>query len=246
MKYFFDAALLPSEQRMEYDCSLVVDLLRASTQITAFFENGGTRLIPCMNEEDAVKVKERLSCGWKLMGERGGLMIPGFDFGNSPLEIIRLGSPSKAIMTTSNGTRAILGAAENCGNVLVACARNAEAVSWDAVCRSRRICVVAAGHQGRFSIEDTVCAGMLIEKMLKMAPSLGGTEMELSDSAIAAVALWHRLGPDLEAICLESEHGLNLRELGFTDDILFCAETDSTAVIPYLTTQEGYPILVSR
>ena len=84
---------------------------------------------------------------------------------------------------------------------------------------------------------------MLVEKMLRLAPSAGATEMELSDSAIAAVALWHRLGPDLEAVCLESEHGLDLRRLGFTEDIILCAERDVSAVVPRLTSPEGYPLL---
>jgi 2-phosphosulfolactate phosphatase len=41
MKYIFDFAFLPAEQLKAHDCRLVVDLLRASTQITTFFDAGG-------------------------------------------------------------------------------------------------------------------------------------------------------------------------------------------------------------
>lgn len=232
MKYLFDAVLLSSEKMDKHDCRLVVDLLRASTQITTFFDCGGSSLIPCTGKEEALILKEELGPDWMLMGEIGGIMIPGFDYGNSPLEIIKRGAPQNALITTSNGTKALLAAADGCPEVRVACARNAEAAAWDAVCSGRVICVVASGRNGKFSMEDTVCAGMIIEKMLVMAPSNGGTEMELTDSAITSMALWHHFGPDLVSVCMESEHGKILQELGFTEDIFFCGDKDSSASVP--------------
>ncbi len=177
-------------------CRLVVDLLRASTQITTFFDCGGGSLIPCAGKEEALRIKEEMGPDWILMGEIGGIMIPGFDFGNSPVEITRRGAPENAVITTSNGTKTLLAAAQDCPEVRVACARNAEAAAWDAICSGKHICVVASGRNGRFSLEDTVCAGMIIEKMLALAPSNGGTEMELTDGAITAMALWHHFGPE--------------------------------------------------
>ena len=233
MKYLFDAVLVPSEMMDMHDCRLVVDLLRASTQITTFFEYGGSTLMPCTDSEEAFRMKAEAGPGWMLMGERGGVMIPGFDYGNSPLELTRRGAPENAIMTTSNGTKALLAAASDCPEVRVACAINAEAAAWDALCSGRRICTVASGRNGKFSIEDAVCAGMIIEKMLALAPSNGGTEMELTDGAITAMALWHHFGPDLVYLCMESEHGKILQKLGFSEDIFYCGEIDSSAVVPY-------------
>lgn len=245
MKYLFDAVLVPSETMDTHDCRLVVDLLRASTQMTTFFEYGGSKLIPCADSDEAFRMKAEAGPGWMLMGERGGVMVPGFDYGNSPLELTRRGAPENAIMTTSNGTKALLAAASGCPEVRIACARNAEAAAWDALCSGRRICTVASGRNGKFSIEDAVCSGMIIEKMLALAPSNGGTEMELTDGALTAMALWHHFGPDLASLCMESEHGRILQELGFGEDIFFCAEIDSSAIVPYYRRGEKYGSIAS-
>lgn len=246
MKYIFDVAFLPSESLKQHDCRLVLDLLRASTQVTTFFDAGGEILLPVKEVDTAREMKESLGGDWMLMGERGGLPAPGFDFGNSPLELAEKGAPERAIITTSNGTKAIMRAAEDCTEVRIACARNAEAVCWDAICSGRRIGIVAAGRNGEFSMEDTVCAGMLVEKLLALAPSNGGTEMELTDGAVSAMALWHHFGPDVASVCMDSEHGRILQGLNFTEDILFCAETDKTATVPKLTFFNGVAAIVGR
>lgn len=223
-----------------------MDLLRASTQIVTFFDSGGTVLIPAAEVESAFELKALLGEEWRLMGERGGLTVPGFDYGNSPLELVAKKAPEKAVITTSNGTKAIMLAAADCGKVLVGSARNAEAVAWDAICEGFSIGIIASGRNGEFSMEDTVCAGMLIEKLLVLAPKNGATEMELTDGAIAAAALWGHFRSDLTAICLESEHGRVLQGLGFTDDVLFCCELDASAVVPRLSFQYGAMAIIMR
>src|SRR5882672_4725588 len=68
----------------------VIDVLRASTSITAALANGARAVIP-MESSDAVvtraKAFERSDV--KLAGERKMLAIPGFDLGNSPREFTR-------------------------------------------------------------------------------------------------------------------------------------------------------------
>ena len=112
MKYTFDVAFLPCEALKKHDARIVVDLLRATTQITTFFDMGGEVLVPVTEVDEAFAMKEKLGEDWKIMGERGGLPAPGFDFGNSPLELQAAGAPEHAIITTSNGTRAIMRARE--------------------------------------------------------------------------------------------------------------------------------------
>ena len=152
MKYLFDVAFLPSEKLKEHDCRLVVDLLRASTQITTFFDIGGEVLLPATEVAAAMELKDQLGSDWKLMGERGGLIVPGFDFGNSPLELSQNGGAQNAIITTSNGTSALMRAASDCAEVRVACARNAEAAAWEAICVGTKVGIIAAGRNGEFSM----------------------------------------------------------------------------------------------
>ncbi|EHL69816.1 2-phosphosulfolactate phosphatase [Cloacibacillus evryensis] len=246
MKYIFDVAFLPSEVLKEHDVRVVVDLLRATTQITTFFDGGGNVLVPLRDVDEAFRMKERLGEEWKIMGERGGLPAPGFDFGNSPLELLDAGVPEFAIITTSNGTRALMRAADGCRRVLAGCARNAEAVCWDAICSGKNIGIVCAGRNGEFSLEDTVCAGMLVEKLLALAPANGAEEMELTDGAMSAMALWHSFGPDITAVCQESTHGKILSGLGFDNDLFFCGEVDASSTVPVLKDVDGVPALVGR
>ena len=208
MKYTFDVAFLPCEALKKHDARIVVDLLRATTQITTFFDMGGEVLVPVTEVDEAFAMKEKLGEDWKIMGERGGLPAPGFDFGNSPLELQAAGAPEHAIITTSNGTRAIMRAVKDCAHVIAGCARNAEAAAWDALCAGPSVGIICAGRNGEFSLEDTICAGMLVEKLLALAPSNGAEEMELTDGAMAAMSLWQSMGPDITAVCQASTHGV--------------------------------------
>ena len=239
MKYTFDFSFLPGESLRSHDCRIVVDLLRASSQIVTFFDCGGEVLLPIGGVREAFELRDTLGDEWKLMGERGGRAPEGFDIGNSPSVLKATGAPAKAIMTTSNGTRTIARAAADCKQVLVGCARNAEAVAWDALCRGADIGIIASGRNGGFSMEDTVCAGMLTELLLALAPKNGAESIELTDGAIAASALWRYFGRDLEAVSMESEHGRNLQELGFAADIRFCCEAGASAVVPRISLQNG-------
>ena len=246
MKYIFDTAFLPSEQLKEHDTCIVVDLLRASTMITSFFDGGGSVLVPVSKVEDAFAMREKLGPDWKIMGERGGKRVEGFDFGNSPTELLAGVVPEFAVISTSNGTKAIERAARNCPHVLAGCVRNAEAVCWDALCSGERIGIICSGRNGEFSLEDAVCAGFLIEKLLALAPSNGGESMELTDGAMTAMALWHQFGPDLTAVCMESEHGRILTELGFENDLFFCTEPDTSSTVPVLKNIDGVNAIVGR
>ncbi|MDO4987776.1 MAG: 2-phosphosulfolactate phosphatase [Synergistes sp.] len=246
MKYVFDVAFLPSEKLKEHEVRIVVDLLRASTQITTFFDCGGSVLLPVKELKEAADLRDKLSGDWKVMGERGGVKPEDFDFGNSPVELMQSGAPDNAIITTSNGTNAILSAVSGCERVVVGCARNAESVCWDAICSGKNIGIICAGQNGEFSLEDSVCAGMMIEKLLALAPSNGADEMELTDGGMSALALWHSMGPCISEVCSQSAHGKTLSELGFDNDIFFCGEIDESSTVPLLTEKYGMYAIIGR
>ena len=93
------------------------------------------------------------------------------------------------------------------------------------------ICAGRANTIGNFSLEDAVCAGMMIQNLLK-AESL---EVELSDSAKAAHALSKTFGRSILKMLKTSEHGKYLIEIGFAEDLKICAQVDSVPVLPILT-----------
>ena len=167
MKYTFDVAFLPCEALKKHDARIVVDLLRATTQITTFFDMGGEVLVPVTEVDEAFAMKEKLGEDWKIMGERGGLPAPGFDFGNSPLELQAAGAPEHAIITTSNGTRAIMRAVKDCAHVIAGCARNAEAAAWDAgrdYMRGAQRRIFARGHNLRRDARREAAGARALER----------------------------------------------------------------------------------
>lgn len=88
--------------------AVVIDVFRAFTTEAYLFANGADKIIPVLCLEEAYKIKSE-NPDYILVGERGGLKPEGFDFGNSPTEILDVDFTGKTIIhTTSNGTKGLL------------------------------------------------------------------------------------------------------------------------------------------
>ena len=90
------------------------------------------------------------------------------------------------------------------------------------------ICAGRLNSIGNFSLEDAVCAGMMINKLMKNE----SLDLNLSDSAKAPHALYKSFGRSILKMLKTSEHGKFLIEIGFTDDLKICAAVDSVPVLP--------------
>jgi len=202
--------------------AIVVDVVRATSTIVQALASGYRRVHCCAEVEEALELRARLGKG-VLAGERNAVEIPGFDLGNSPREFVDpLGET--LILTTTNGTRAILVAAESAETVLVGSLLNLAAVAA-AAREGGDVEVVCAGLRGRFTIDDAYCAG-------RIAELVGG---QRSDAAEAAVRLARSFPSALDGIGA-SENPEHAR-LG--EDIAFCARESVLDVVPQLATREG-------
>lgn len=239
-----DAVLSPGEELPEADSWLVIDILRATTTMDAFFSGGGEVLYPCPSIEEAVALRERLSGSGRqplLMGERNALPPPGFDLGNSPLELLEFG-PSKrpeAVMATTNGTRALLKAARSGRPVRPACARNARAAAGAAREDGGAIGILCAGLKGRSALDDAACAGLLVEMLLAQG------EAELRDGAQMALEIW-RSCPDMESRLRQSVHGQRLMALGFEKDLVFAAAVNLSETLSLIGRTESGDLVIRR
>src|SRR5262249_50719511 len=151
--------------------ALVVDVFRATSMVVAAFGAGCARVIPVASEAAARERAAALAPEPVLLaGERGGDPIEGFDLGNSPLDCTpeRVGGRT-LVLTTTNGTRAMLKAGEAAAAALAALTNVAAAAQW-AVNHRRDVTVLCAGEQGRFSLEDTGCAGLLVAGLPRGSP----------------------------------------------------------------------------
>ena len=228
-----DVALLPNivnHQLATGSVALVIDVLRASSTILTAVSNGAKQVIPVIEPEEAKEMAKRFPAGEVLLcGEREGNKIPGFDLGNSPLEFTQETVAGKTlIMSTTNGTKACH-SAQNAGSVYIGCFLNLTAVSDAAKQTNENILIITSGKEGRFSLEDTVCAGALVEKL---NAEKGYT---ITDSARVAQILYTIYRSNLRQMFATCEHGVYLASLGYTQDLDYCAQLDSYKLVPKFT-----------
>lgn len=210
---------------------VAIDVLRASTSITTALMNGAREVIPVVTVEAAVKLASNLAADVVLLaGERNARMIDGFHLGNSPLAYVAESVKGKIIVFSStNGALAL--AKGRLAKELAVCSfvNISEVVSFVSQ-PARDFTIICAGTNGAFSLEDAVCAGMLIHGVRK----LGVGDMTLSDSSLAAMTLYNSLGKDLLIILRMGEHGRFLEEIGYGEDVRYCAGIDTVPVLPVL------------
>ncbi|MFQ6110433.1 MAG: 2-phosphosulfolactate phosphatase [Nitrospinota bacterium] len=219
-----------------------IDILRAGTSILAALNAGSRKIVPVESPEEAKELKERLSraaaTGPVLLGgERGGRRLQGFDLGNSPLEY----RESKVrgatiIMTTTNGTHT-LKALSGVGLVLVAGFGNLDAGAKRLSREQGPYLLACSGREGAFCLEDALCAGMILENLLKAR----GEPRLLSDSARTALFLAKEYGSRVDGALRGSLWGERLWAMGFGDDLSFCARLNWTDAVPHL---EGGAIIL--
>ncbi|MCL4289306.1 MAG: 2-phosphosulfolactate phosphatase [Thermoleophilia bacterium] len=205
--------------------AIVVDVLRATSTIAQALAAGHSRVLSCAEVDEARALAR--DEGGLLAGERGCVRIPGFDRGNSPQEFAGAGDGA-VILTTTNGTRALVSAAAACRWVLAGSLLNLEAVTAAAREAGEDIVVVCAGVLGAFAIDDAYCAGRIVEL-------LGG---EPTDAAAAAVRL-SRSFPSAEEGLGASQSARNLLGAGLESDIPFCARESVLGVVPRFTRMVG-------
>ena len=210
---------------------VVIDVLRACTTVAAALANGAKEIIPVNSIESVVKISGNLFGDVTLRaGERGGKRIEGFNLGNSPREYEESIVKGKSIIfITTNGTPAIVKGRHSKNLVLGSFVNLSRVVEFlgsldgDAV-------IVCSGHDGRFCIEDAVCAGRMVGRIQETFPGKVVTD----DAGAAAVALDKNVGKGLLKMLRNSEHGQYLSDLGFADDLKICSGVDTIPVLPIL------------
>ena len=236
---FADVALVPQEiEHMpleRFSGVAVIDVLRATTTIATALANGARGVVPVATPEEALAWRSA-GTGVLLGGERGARRIPGFDLGNSPFEYSAERVAGRLIvLTTTNGTlafrRVLAAASGRSPELIAACLRNASACArhlWErATAAGGDVLLVCAGTNGWFSLEDAFCAAVLLRDMAELG------SIEYGDGARAAVRLGAGAGDAFEELS-QSRHGRRLLDLGFHEDIAYCAERSVCTAVPRL------------
>ncbi len=202
---------------------LVIDVIRATSTICQALAAGYERVFCAAEIDDARALRGSLGEG-VLGGERNAVRIPGFDLGNSPREYVEAAG-STLILSTTNGTRAVVAAAQRCERVYIASLLNLGAVVESARSHGGDVLVVCAGVQGRPNLDDTYVAGRIVEL-------LGWERTDAADAAARLVSTWSGAEEALRA----SRSGRNLVQNApeLEPDIPFCARESVLEVVPRL------------
>ena len=207
---------------------IVIDVLRATSTIVTAFENGCRSVIPVTEVEEAVQMARLLGNKRMLLcGERDALLIPGFNLSNSPLEYSSAVVGGKTlIMSTTNGTRA-LNLVKAGDVVLLGSMLNAKAVAKRAVMAKKPITIVCAGTKDRYSLDDVLTAGCIIDRITQM-----GRDIALCDLGRSALAMYDMCKEDIQAALSGSTHFGVLKHLGLKADLDFCLREDAMTAVP--------------
>src|SRR5580765_2276180 len=208
--------------------AVAVDVLRATTTLVAACAAGCARIVPVADRAAAEAAAAQYPAAEVLLaGERGGSMIEGFDLGNSPLEYVAERVAGRTlIFTTTNGTEAMLHAARAPAAATAALVNVVAAARW-ALDQDRDLTVLCAGERRAFSLEDAVCAGLLVGHVLAEMPSA-----DLTDAALAALRLGEHYGTRLDRLAVESEWGRHLARHGRAADLDACLRLGISSQVP--------------
>ena len=201
---------------------IVVDVIRATSTIAQALSSGYRRVLCVAEIEQARALRAELSDS-VVGGERDAVRIDGFDVGASPREFLEPRAET-LILSTTNGTRTIVTAAERCDEVLIGSLLNLAAVVRAATERGEDVAVICAGYKGAFAFDDAYCAGRLVQAL----------EGERTDAAVAAALLADAFPDPLD--------GINARTYGppgLEEDIAFCARESVLEVVPRLAGMRG-------
>jgi 2-phosphosulfolactate phosphatase len=201
---------------------IVVDVLRATSTIAQALDAGYRRVL-CVPEIEQARALRAELPGSLVGGERDAVKIDGFDVGASPREFLEPRAET-LILSTTNGTRTIVTAAERCEVVLLGSLLNLEAVVAAARGRGEDVAILCAGYKGAFAIDDAYCAGRIVQ-------GLDGTS---SDAAIAAEVIANAY-PDAYSGLTARTYGVP----GLEEDIKFCAQESVLETVPRLAGMRG-------
>ena len=139
--------------------AVIIDVFRAFSVESYLFAHGVNKIIPVADLKIAYEYKEK-NPDFLLAGERGGAMCDGFDFGNSPAQVVGKDLSGKTVVhTTSAGTQGLFGAKDAevvLGASLVNAAATAKYIKDNGFSDVTLVCMGLAGKEE--TEEDNLCA----------------------------------------------------------------------------------------
>jgi 2-phosphosulfolactate phosphatase len=235
--YFTPSAIVSTESSPN-DIYIVIDVIRATTSMAVMFDQGAARVFVAGTIEEAREAAQKIP-GVLLCGERNVQPVPGFDYGNSPVQFSQVDLTGRElIMTTTNGTRAFYACPLD-STRLAGSFYNAEAVALKALTMAKdqggNISLVCSGELDYFALDDAVCAGYLALELQRLQGQV--IPLDLDESALAAIALYEAFEPPKVIDYCNSAQAVILG--GLPDDPPFCMRTSVSQSVPMVIGRES-------
>ncbi len=196
---------------------VIIDVLRATSTIIVALSRGAARVIPVRDYDDALALGRSL--GAITIGERNGVKVDGFDYGNSPTDMVQLPLEGKTIvMATTNGTQVMV------EDGIVASTLNAGVVA--ATISGKSHAYLLASGSPKKSDED-LCAARFIERVTEKVAACSGPDVAAAEAFLSKEGQrW------LEGI-RRSRSGEKLAAYGYGADVeLACTAINRYPVLP--------------
>lgn len=214
-----------------YDVSqsviVIIDVLRATSTIATALENGAKSIIPVDSVPECIRIGKQINA--ITAGERDGKVAEGLEYGNSPFEYPREFIEGKTlVLTTTNGTRLLHMALDNgATNIITGSFANIDVVCDYLVKKGMPVILACAAWKDRVNIEDTLFAGMVIEK-IKDHFNIN------CDASKMAEGLYETAKPGLYEFMEKNKasHFLRLSSFGLQEDIKFCLTPNTAKALP--------------
>ena len=204
--------------------AVIVDVLRATSAFCAAFDSGAKTVIPVSGLEELLEYKNK---GFLTAAERDGRKVDFADFGNSPLIFLQNDLTGKELAySTTNGTQAIE-MAKSSGNIVVGSFVNLSAVCEWLIEMNQNVVILCSGWKNTFSLEDTLCAGALIEILRN-----SGQFNLICDASEASLSLWQTAKNDLKEAVKKASHYQRLIKLGQQADLEHCFQVNTSEAVP--------------
>lgn len=207
--------------------AVVIDVFRATSVITTALAHGAKEILVTSEIEEALQhFKNRGEQNAFLGGERDMHKIEGFHFGNSPQSYATEAIQNKTIiLTTTNGTKAIdfcKPAKETYICSLLNCSHLASELSK----KTEDIIIICSGSKGQFSLEDALCAGMLVSYLENLL------DIFIDDFSLMLKAIYKKNKNSFRKLLKNSQAYSELIKNKFKNDVDFCLTKNCFSIAP--------------
>ena len=201
---------------------VVIDIIRATSTIASALHHGVKKMIPVETVEEANTWLEK---GYLVAGERDGIKIPHFHFGNSPFEFMGEDVRGKEIIhTTTNGTRCVL-ISKGARNIVAGSFVNQDAIFDWIKKENRNTILFCAGWKDHYVMDDALFAGAVVRE-------LADDFRIIDDSTLSAKLLYKHVRENMLRTVKQATHFKRLQRLGIENDIKFCMSNPQFDVVP--------------